>query len=354
MTDFAHSTVPKRPNLHYLKRVAKDLLRDALAGDPTAVNRLSGNASPKLADAHRAIANEHGHRSWAELKHTIQEGNGVVAARRANRHAMPSTNTAAGFMASAKATGWEPSRLSKIIVFVFQSGLARTLDQDPGFDEEPSLAPGNSRFFISNDREPAIAVSCLSPGATAMVNQMENQVALGGADTFIAYNLAGGIGPDIEPGTLSVVATAVRDDGISDHYLAPADTVDADPLLVERAHQGLASQFPSCEIRSTWTNPAVYRQTAEELQHYADSGVSLVESEAASLLAAAQSLGVSATAVLVTASVWNNGASQSAENPSLVATTHKQGFATLLDTLAPRRLSERTDPTTAQTEDEDA
>lgn len=330
---------PARPNLEYLKHVAKDMLRDARAGRPDAVSRLGGLADPKLADAQRALANEQGHRTWAELRNSIEQANGESAVRRAPRsdkHARQSTLTAAGFMASAKANGWQPTRLPETLVFVFQSGFASTLDQDPGFEEEPSLAPGNGRVFISTDRQPTIAVSCLSPGATTMVNQLENQVALGGAHTFVAYNLAGGIGPDIEPGDISVVGSAVRDDGISDHYLAPADTVDADPALAAQVQTALSVRFPSCRIRTTWTNPAVYRQTEEELQHYADSGVSLVESETASLLAVAEAVGARATAVLVPTSIWNDGRTRTADQPGTIAEVHRNGFQSLLDSLAPK------------------
>ena len=50
-----------------------------------------------------------------------------------------------------------------------------------------------------------------------------HQLALGGASRFVILNLAGGLGPDIAAGDLAVVEAAVRDDGISDHYLAPDD-----------------------------------------------------------------------------------------------------------------------------------
>ena len=231
--------------------------------------------------------------------------------------------------------GWQPVRLPEVLVFVFQSNLAHLLELDPGFSEEPSLAPGNGRVFLSSDRTPLIGVGCLSPGATTMVNQLENQVALGAASAFVAYNLSGGIGTDIEPGDISVVGTAVRDDGISDHYLPSSDTVDSDPLLTESIRAGPAEAFTKCEIRTSWTNPAVYRETAAELEHYESSGVSLVESETAALLAVAQAVGVAAPAVLVPTSVWHQGEERKAASWDEIARVHREGFVKLLDTLAP-------------------
>ena len=112
------------------------------------------------------------------------------------------------------------------------------------------MAVGNGRYFVTVD-DPAVAVSCMSAG-TAFVGQVENQIALGGADRFVILNTAGGFGPDIAIGDLAVVETAVRDDGISDHYLPPGDTVDADESLTEtlarRCPHGPTSRTPTHQL----------------------------------------------------------------------------------------------------------
>lgn len=59
-------TLPVRPDLGQLKRQAKELLRDARAGDPTAAT-LIDPATAKLADAQHAIANSYGAKTWARL-----------------------------------------------------------------------------------------------------------------------------------------------------------------------------------------------------------------------------------------------------------------------------------------------
>ncbi len=81
------------------------------------------------------------------------------------------------------------------------------------------MAVGNGRYFVTID-DPAVAVSCMSAGI-AYVGQVENQLALGGAERFVILNTAGGFGPDIAIGDLARLETAVRDDGICDHYLPP-------------------------------------------------------------------------------------------------------------------------------------
>jgi ankyrin repeat protein len=57
-------------DLEQARKRAKELVRAARAGDPDAVERVG--ASPRLADAQRVVARELGHRSWAELKHSVE------------------------------------------------------------------------------------------------------------------------------------------------------------------------------------------------------------------------------------------------------------------------------------------
>lgn len=70
--------LPERPSLEQLRKQAKDLLRDARAGDASAHARAAttGRGAPgariTLADAHLAIAREYGFPSWPKLVHHVQ------------------------------------------------------------------------------------------------------------------------------------------------------------------------------------------------------------------------------------------------------------------------------------------
>ena len=93
--------------------------------------------------------------------------------------------------------------------------------------------------------------------------------------------------------------SAVRDDGISDHYLAPGDVVDADKDLTESLLAAVSVLDPTARRHVSWTNPAVFRQTQAEHDHYVAQGVTIVESEIASLLAVCAAHGVAGGAVVV-------------------------------------------------------
>jgi hypothetical protein len=72
-----HHTLPAVERLEYHRKAAKDLLRAVRAGDVAAVQRLRDAlgrvpAEPRLADAQRAIAREHGHASWAAFRRDVE------------------------------------------------------------------------------------------------------------------------------------------------------------------------------------------------------------------------------------------------------------------------------------------
>ncbi len=65
------SALPVRPDLEHLRRQAKNLLRRAQAGEPSAVARVHPHAAElpiALATAQLVVAREHGFDSWGQLK----------------------------------------------------------------------------------------------------------------------------------------------------------------------------------------------------------------------------------------------------------------------------------------------
>jgi hypothetical protein len=72
-----HHSLPVVERVEYHRKAAKDLLRAARAGQADAVGRLREAlgrlpAAPRLADAQRAIAREHGHASWPAFRRDIE------------------------------------------------------------------------------------------------------------------------------------------------------------------------------------------------------------------------------------------------------------------------------------------
>lgn len=80
--------LPDRPSLEQLRKQAKDLLRDARAGDRTALARVAANrdhsagAPIVLADAQLAVAREYGFPNWPKLVHHVEAAVGRAFALR--------------------------------------------------------------------------------------------------------------------------------------------------------------------------------------------------------------------------------------------------------------------------------
>ena len=225
-TPLTQPVLPVRPDLEQLRRQAKELLEAARLSNDAALVRLGHKPNPRLADAQHALANELGFVSWPRLRNAVladrsADGPSVSRPPRSGKHLVALIYNAATFLDVAKRNGWKPGRLPTALIFVFQNVYTNHLIDDPRFVEDTSMAVGNGRYFVTVD-EPIIAVSCMS-GGTAFVSQVENQVALGGAKRFVILNTAGGLGVDLEAGEIAVIKQAIRDDGISDHYLPPGD-----------------------------------------------------------------------------------------------------------------------------------
>ena len=313
-----HTTTPSSQptDIRQLRRQAKELLRDALADVPTARNRLRAVDAPdrpKLAHAQLAIARELNHASWPQLRLAVAEHE-ATAARLVPAGPMFRTKyrndeavfTPQKFLDGATAAGWEPGPLPDALMFVFHGVYAQLLDDDDRFERNTRLAPSNSTMFTTTDEATQsgrrIGVTCLSGGAGAMIGQVEHQVQMGGATEFMILGTAGAISDAVAVGDVIGATSAVRDDGVSQHYLPPDTHVDADAALTERMIEAFAEREIVVSPGVTWTVPTPYRCTAEEIEHFAADGVGIVECEVASLFAVAEALGVAAAACLAVTS----------------------------------------------------
>jgi uridine phosphorylase len=99
-----------------------------------------------------------------------------------------------------------------------------------------------------------------------------------------------------------VIDRALRDEGTSYHYAAPADYAEADARLVALAATALERSGRPAMVGATWTTDAPYRETAEAIEAARARGVLAVEMEAAALYAFARARGA---AVLCLAHVTN-------------------------------------------------
>ncbi len=135
-------------------------------------------------------------------------------------------------------------------------------------------------------------------GAPAITSIADEMMAWG-VQRLVILSLAGGLQPDLAPGSIVIADRALRDEGTSYHYLAPARDVQASPQLVSHLQAALAEGGLPSVVGAVWSTDAPYRETREEAELYGREGVKAVDMESAGLFAAAQVRGREAASVFV-------------------------------------------------------
>jgi uridine phosphorylase len=124
-------------------------------------------------------------------------------------------------------------------------------------------------------------------GAPIAGGQLEEAIAFG-CRKFIACGGCGVLEKDIAVGHLIVVSSAVRDEGVSYHYLPPGREVTAHEKGVKALVQTLESRGIPYRVGKTWTTDAPYRETVNKIARRKEEGCLVVEMESAALIAVSQ------------------------------------------------------------------
>ena len=191
-----------------------------------------------------------------------------------------------------EAAGWEGLPPLRGVILTFSPGFVDRVAAGPGWQELESPLTSSHGFYVLGEGASAVGmVGHFGIGAPAAANRLEDLAAAGVAQ-FIAIGLAGALQPEMGIGDLVVCTEAVRDDGVSHHYLPGAARALPSAGLTDRLATELARQRRPLHRGPTWTIDAPYRETVEELRHYREQGVLTVEMEAAALAAVEEVRGV--------------------------------------------------------------
>ncbi len=144
-------------------------------------------------------------------------------------------------------------------------------------------------------------VTVAHPGLAAPLaaGVMEELIALG-CRKFVACGAAGVLDRSLARGTVVVPSGAVRDEGTSYHYVAPAREISTDPRVVETIESILRLHDVRYRVGKTWTTDGLYRETPTRIARRKAEGCLTVEMECAAFLAVAQFRGVTFGQLLAT------------------------------------------------------
>ncbi|MBN1349605.1 nucleoside phosphorylase [candidate division KSB1 bacterium] len=147
---------------------------------------------------------------------------------------------------------------------------------------------GPHRLFEIEHHGQRLAYFHSAVGAAQAASLLEEAIAYG-CRKFIVCGGCGVLEKGITVGNLIVAKSAVRDEGVSYHYLPPAREVLADPRGVAALEAALKQRGEfRYRLGKTWTTDAPYRETPAKIARRRDEGCLVVEMEAAGLMAVAQ------------------------------------------------------------------
>jgi uridine phosphorylase len=181
------------------------------------------------------------------------------------------------------------------------AGLVRDLRLSPVADWRPFR-----QLYVTGGGGTVVTRSHFGgPAIAALVEEL----AAFGVQEFCLWGYCGAIGPDLAIGDCLVAVAALREDGISYHYLHDEDDVIGSEWAPAWVSQAQASGFRSGVI---WSSDAIYRETTDKIRAYAGRGMLGVEMETASFYAVCRQRGLRGVAFLVVSDLltperWTGG-----------------------------------------------
>ncbi len=113
-----------------------------------------------------------------------------------------------------------------------------------------------------------------------------------GTSAFVSVGTAGSLQRDLTIGDLVLCDAAIRDEGVSHHYLPPAKLATAEARMTAAVGAALGQAGVPFRAGTSWTIDTPYRETVAEARRYQAEGVACVEMEAAALFAVAEVRGL--------------------------------------------------------------
>jgi uridine phosphorylase len=179
------------------------------------------------------------------------------------------------------------------VILGYQEELTRVVREQA---RAPIDIVRSQRLFPVRETAGYVPVHEWGIGAPVTATVTENLIAAGAEGVAILGGCA-----CLQPGVSADVAIlpteAIRDEGVSYHYVPGETPVTPTERLVESLTDQLASAGFDTRQAPTWTTSAMYRETRPEVEQYRDDGVVSLGMESAAMWAVCQYRGADAATV---------------------------------------------------------
>ncbi len=193
----------------------------------------------------------------------------------------------------------EDLALPKRAIIVVSSTDLRSLRQNLSAGLLDTWAPFR-RIYRLGEKEMILTRSWYGgPNIASLIEEL----SAFGVREFCLWGYLGGISPGISVGDIVIATGALRDEGVSYHYIDDGE----DTVYSEWAQEW--SLHPNCKEFGTgivWSCDAIYRETRQKLDTCRRKGVLGVEMEVASFYAVCQAKGLKGVAFLVVSDLFKD------------------------------------------------
>jgi uridine phosphorylase len=211
----------------------------------------------------------------------------VTYPRVAGKHAFPAVVSPAEHAEYVRVTfnGGRPPIVSKAVL-LYQGKVLRRLVARLPCQEKKGWVSGE--LWMTGAESGLVAVcGRFGKGAPAAGLVVEQLIGLG-ARQIISVGTAGGLVPHLERGDIVVCDRAIRDEGLSYHYLPDAKYCAPSQELTGRLSTALRAANQRFYTGTSWSTDAPYRETAREVSVYRAENALTVDMEAAGIFAVGQ------------------------------------------------------------------
>src|SRR5680860_1113670 len=138
--------------------------------------------------------------------------------------------------------------------------IVRHLVREGRAERCSSWACYHTDLWLSGHDGLRIGIAGNAVGASFAVLVAEEMFA-SGCRLLVSISSAGKINPDLTLPDVLLIDRALRGEGTSHAYLAPAPHIDADPHLMDAVSRGLERAGRQPDRGTTWTTDAPFRET---------------------------------------------------------------------------------------------
>ena len=179
--------------------------------------------------------------------------------------------------------------MPKVAVTCFDRNIINSLIVKLGAEKAGSVGCANGEYFVYkiHYRDKELALFMCVVGSAGAGGMLEEVYALG-VETVVVFGTCGVLDSSIGEYGIIIPNSAVRDEGLSYHYIEPSDEMAVNTEYIPAFTALLDRLGCSYTKGKVWTTDAFYRETKAKVKKRKEQGCVCVDMECSALAAVAR------------------------------------------------------------------